>query len=877
MSEDGDHPETAEVPMINIIVGASKSHFRWSDRKCLSWADFGEVLADVKVGKKDGQCYTPALLSGMQRRIDFTTQIDVAVLDADCGHDFEEIKAAVQAKGWCAIIHSTFSHLSDRTLISADAFDKWVATEGNDGDIRSYMLEGKGYLPRILEDAEIIDELTTDSRSYMVKHAPCPKFRVILLLTSPWFAEDYDSQTMANMVWRERIGALASALRLHHDQSCTDTSRLYYFPRITEGQEFLHAVIEGERCPLWTLPEAVKLDAEQPAPLSAPPPPGPRLVKPEHRNAFDANGEWVDLTEWVAKYGERFEIEKAIRARAPGMFGQRRSGPKQHLECPNNGDHITGGVDKTGTFVVDASKAKSAGMPQLNSGFIFHCSHNGCSGTDRLHRIAAMLDAGKLSVADLTDAAFLTPEEAAVDFSNFIKPKAKVAIGEDLHNSNIPPALYADLPGVLGEMHAWTVATSHKPQPPLILGAMLAFMAASVGRKVKLQKWNTRPNIYVLGTALSGSGKERSLSAIKDMAKAAGLFEKIIGVEDVASDSGIVTSVIAQPSQVMMVDEVSYLISSANSKMAGPHVVNIISTLLKLYSSSHTVYKGKSYADEIKKVRTVDQPCLSVYGCCVPDRLFSALSSRDITGGLLSRMVLFDAGSRDEMSRAPTEMPVPQVITDWLLAWDRINPVTAAMSGAMPVLEQITVMMSAEASEIADAFEIEMHSAKLAARKRGMDALYVRGRENALKFALIRACAVAPLKGDTGPVIDETALRVDGHCMRWACDLSRATITGMDKGAQDKIADSPFEIKCRNLLEEIKKGGERGLTLREMRRTSAGKLSKNDSEDVITTLSEARLIYWCANLNKANTEKRGNKRDAFVHSDFINFIPNIDE
>jgi len=58
--------------------------------------------------------------------------------------------------------------------------------------------------------------------------------------------------------------------------------------------------------------------------------------------------------------------------------------------------------------------------------------------------------------------------------------------------------------------------------------------------------------------------------------------------------------------------------------------VNVISTMLKLYSSSHTTFKSKSYAD-LDKVSYVDQPCVSLYGCSTPKGLFSALSSKDIT------------------------------------------------------------------------------------------------------------------------------------------------------------------------------------------------------------------------------------------------------
>jgi hypothetical protein len=475
-----------------------------------------------------------------------------------------------------------------------------------------------------------------------------------------------------------------------------------------------------------------------------------------------------------------------------------------------------------------------------------------------------MLDDRWLSIADLTNPELLTPEAPMVDFSALIDPSKS---GE--HKGNIAPELYDDLPGVMKEMHTWMRTTSPKPQPALCLGATLAFMAAAIGRKVQLQHWGVRPNIYVFGVAHSGAGKERPLSACKQMAKSAGLFEKLIGVEEVASDAGIISAVMRQPSQVMLLDEVSFLISATNNQRSGSHLVNVISTMLKLYSSSHTTFKSKSYAD-LDKVSYVDQPCVSLYGCSTPKGLFAALSSKDITNGLLSRVVLFDAGDNDPRGVPPIQSPVPAVIVDWLRAWDQVplNPNPMAMDGGSPALEPITVLVTEEAMKLSEAFEDEMRVLKVAARARGMDALYVRARENALKFALIRACAPAAVKSDTGAVIDRSNLKVDAETMRWAIELSRATVLAMEQAAKDEIADSQFGLQVKNFRDMIKNAGPIGVTFREMGRQSAGRLPQRERDDIIRLLSESKDIFFVDNVNEGKT-RGGSKRQAFVHKKFI--------
>lgn len=865
-----DAAQHSPEPRIRLTFGRSRTEVKWADQRAITFDELANALASSSVGGKDGPCYTPAVFDGYARKMDKAAQIDVAVLDADCGHSFEEIAAAVRARGWRAIIHSTYSHLSDSTMVAAGAAEKWMADHPGAG-IAGYMLEKKGYLPRVVRDARIVDEVSDGAaRNLIVKHNPCPKFRVILPLEHPWIAADFASQSLANATWRERIGALSSALKLHHDQSCVDTSRLFYLPRRRDAaQEYEFAVLQGNDCPLWDLPDATE------APLmalsgraQASRAPQLHVVKTEHKSYTSPDGEYVDLTEWAAKYALRFEVVDALRARAPSVFSSRRSGVKHHMVCPNAGDHVSGGAEGTGTFAINASQLKLAQMPEITSGFVIHCMHNGCAGHDRLDHLRALLVNGALSIGDLTHSEFLTPDIPRVDMSAIVKSSAPEdapdAIVETENAGNISPALYTNLPPIMAAMHDWMMATAPKPQPVLSLGAILAFCAAAIGQRVKLGVYGVRPNIYVLGIGYSGSGKERPLSACKQMARAAGLFTSLIGVEEVASDTGIVTSVIRAPHQVMLIDEVSFLLSATNNKNAAAHMSNITGTLLKLYSSSHTTYQSKSYAD-FEKVRTVDQPCVSLYGTTTPSGLADALTSKDVTSGLLSRMVLFDAGDNDPRITPPQNMPMPGIVVDWLQAWNKVDPIQNPLrrEGGEQVMEPRVVMMTQDAAEIATAFEGEMHAAKIRARARGTDALYVRALENALKFALIRACAVLPAKTDSGPCIDESELRVDATIMRWAAELSRATVARMETAAHE-IADTVFAQHLKALRGVIKRGGLKGATMRDITKTAAGKHPKKTLDDMLDSLASSGDAFWVSDIKTA-----GRKRAAWVHKDYI--------
>lgn len=323
---------------------------------------------------------------------------------------------------------------------------------------------------------------------------------------------------------------------------------------------------------------------------------------------------------------------------------------------------------------------------------------------------------------------------------------------------------------------------------------------------------------------------------------------------------------IKYPSQVGLIDEIGFLFSAANNPKAGNHIAQVSGLLLKLYSSSRVRYKSKSYADT-DKVRSVDQPCLSILGCSTQAKLYAALSSSDVDGGLLSRFVMFDAGDNDPNGRKAPRAPAPRDVVDWVIAWNQrpLNENPLATVGMMPVIDPLKVQMTDDAEAVAMAFEVEMQGKKTAAREDGTDALYVRARENALKFALVRAYSAPVIKGDDDKmVIDQSTLIITADIMRWACELSRVTITAMEAGAKGQIADSEFERQSKALLACIHKAGLKGMTHREILQTKPGQ--PKDAPHIIKRLVESGDI---SKPRPARTGSQGRPRNVHIHRDFF--------
>lgn len=377
----------------------------WDDVRALAWPELASLLTTHTVGRKEGSCIVPAVFSGTRRKKAEAVRIEVAFLDSDTGVPIDEIRAAIARQGWAAIISSTHSHLTTRIAVKRNEWERYCRENGHQASPEQFLRKIKGYLPRIAAGARQAGEV---GEYVLLEHAPCPKFRIAIPLLRPWQAADYKDWRAGAAVWKGRVEALAVALGLHHDQACTDTSRLFYLPRrAANGPDAETAILEGEPCDIFCLPDAASLSSLGTGI-------GRKRTRARHvgdddaRNHVDPEtGKVVDLRAWARHYGSRFLIEKALRARRPAAFiGKLADAVKHHIRCPNEAEHTQAGADEA-TFIVNAGATAEA------KGFVIHCRHAHCDGRDRLFFLRHMLQQGWLSTADLTNPEFLAGSNAS--------------------------------------------------------------------------------------------------------------------------------------------------------------------------------------------------------------------------------------------------------------------------------------------------------------------------------------------------------------------------------------------------------------------------------------------------------------------------------
>jgi hypothetical protein len=400
------------------------------------------------------------------------------------------------------------------------------------------------------------------------------------------------------------------------------------------------------------------------------------------------------------------------------------------------------------------------------------------------------------------------------------------------------------VPGLVGDLAEWINESSIKPQPVLALGAAIAAMATVLGRKVQTRT-GLRTNIYALGVGETGCGKERARQAIKKLFAEVGLDGQI--GESFASDSAVETAVIDNPACLYLIDELGHFLGTIKNDQTPSYVKAILPILLRMYSASEGTYTRRTYAQaNDKEAKSVDQPCLSIYGTTVPRNLYKGLSKEHASDGFLSRLLVFESGDPDPHIRLPdsaARMP-PAALVDGFGHWARapINPDPEGnLDGMHP--NPLIVEATKQAWSVFDQLERRMRAKRKTVRAAGGDqGPYTRVWATAQKLALIRACGV---KVDAPEITESDA--------QWGCDLAWALTDRFLERVDGAVVENKMEADTRRVLEIVTSAEtikHRELTRRTQWLTRTGRM------DIVASLMESGQIS-VDKSGKTATYRRG--------------------
>lgn len=413
---------------------------------------------------------------------------------------------------------------------------------------------------------------------------------------------------------------------------------------------------------------------------------------------------------------------------------------------------------------------------------------------------------------------------------------------EEVFDDEIPdpgdlPIELIDVPGLIGEVMEYNLKTAFRRQPELALGAALCLMATITGRKVEDNR-GTRTNLYCIGVAASGSGKEHARKVNKNILHQSGADE-FIAPEGFGSHAGIISAIDAQPVSLFQIDEFGRLLQTLKNPQKAPHLFNVITVLLKLYTSADSVYVSDALAD-LKRVKKIYQPHAVLYTTTVPESFYSGLTSENLNDGFLSRVVcLFAANNLPEDNR-PEKQPIPESIIESVREWVGFHP-GGNLSSENPQPYEMEVTQGAEQifhelSQVCRSYQSGLYS--------DYAAMWTRVEEKSRTLAMLYSCS---RDGTSAPVVDRDAAE-------WACTVVEHLTKQLIHKSQDHIAENEQETKTNRVLRIIKDAGADGISKTKLTRKTQF-LKARERDDILATLMDSMKIK--GELPAGNLTARG--------------------
>ncbi len=536
-----------------------------------------------------------------------------------------------------------------------------------------------------------------------------------------------------------------------------------------------------------------------------------RSEKPPSRPSQDTDPRRIDCT----PTGVRAWLE----AHGVEVKGCRRNGDKTLLlleRCPINPEIVATGGSDIAVLVGDDGK-------------LAYCNKHNRGQNYTWHDLRRTLEPGWQPPAD----------EADVDLSGLHVRTGGARSGDAPVARASDPGPFPEhllrVPGFIGAVIDHNLATATRPQPVLALAGAVCLQAVLAARKVRDERGN-RTNLYCVGIAPSGAGKDHARKVNKNILFQAGLND-LEGTEDLASDAGLVAAVEQQPAILFLLDEFGRFLRTIGDPKKAPHLFNVLGALMKLYSSADTVFRGKAYAEH-KRNKVVDQPCVSVYGTTVPEHFFESLTPDSLSDGFIARLLVFEANATPPRQRTCQRLPPDELLeaAGW---WGNLKP-GGNLCGEHP--EPQIVPYTPEAGETFDEFAANV-DAELARPDSDGRSLWARAEEKACRLALVYACSA-----------DRDNLQVTADAARWARDVVDYLTRRMLYVAHEWVADGQFDARQKRVLRIVRQTGGRIGRGELCRRTQW--LTQRERQEVVENLIETGqlVVVTTPTATKPRTE-----------------------
>lgn len=415
-------------------------------------------------------------------------------------------------------------------------------------------------------------------------------------------------------------------------------------------------------------------------------------------------------------------------------------------------------------------------------------------------------------------------------------------------------------PGIAFDIYDWGLRTAVKKQPELTINATWAILSALLGRRVRTNYRNWT-SMYFQNMALSGEGKEHARTMAALLLDAIGQGQRF-GHGGFTSSGGLFSALLANPAQLVVIDELGRTLKSSQAK--GNHnKAESITEIMSVFGQCDSILKPPSYstmtATKEKKSAMADlkiyNPALSLLNLTTPQTFFDTITHDWIADGYLGRFIIVNSLRERQLSGKPESLEVPESIKAW---WEviaaRLNEAelsaTSLEKSDEPPPSVIALTLADEAEQVFERMEREINARMNALEKEGIQDMLVRTREKAMRLAAVVALAINP-----------NTARIGRDAALYAADYVRACDYSLVEMVRARVANTEFGRLRLKLIAELQSAGPEGMTRRDMGRFSSAfkGLRPREQDELLESLVASGEITV-----KTLKPKRGPSREVWV-------------
>ncbi|MGA1512716.1 MAG: DUF3987 domain-containing protein, partial [Aquiluna sp.] len=432
--------------------------------------------------------------------------------------------------------------------------------------------------------------------------------------------------------------------------------------------------------------------------------------------------------------------------------------------------------------------------------------------------------------ADKVPGVIRIEQDSEVDISGILsggqsEPEPEPSADKLFDPGDFPEEL-RNIEGLIGDLVDFNLRTAQYPLPELALGGALALMSTLTAGKVETSQQG-RSNLYVLGLAPSGAGKDHSRKLNRRILAEIGLANRI-GPEAIGSHAGIVSQMDAEWCTLFQIDEIAHLIHAMQHRSA-PHLAQIAARLMTIYSSAGDPHVPMDAYGDRAKVKTLHYPHAVIYGTSVPEGFWEAVTEDNMKNGLIGRFLVFEAMNYVDYQDPEPSRGIPDSIIQAAKSWAELRTHGGNLDsgGAHPKLLNYTPEAYQRHKE---------HSVNISKRRQKEDpvpaAIWSRVAEKTAKLTMLIACS--RFDGGEWPEMTLEDVELAIRLNNW---ITRRMLWQADR----HISQSDFHRDCQYVLRKLQEKKRQWFSLSELTRKTR-KLSPRDRQEVLKHLLTEKSI-----------------------------------